>query len=1026
MRFLGDTARGGPVRVPATTKEKSLWLLEELVPGSGVNNLSFAFQAGGDLEAAALDRTVSLLVGRHAVFRTVFHVDDDGLSRETLAADRIEIPVEHRDSAREDLAAELTAFVGAPFAPDGGPLLRALHLRRADGDAFCLALHHAVFDGMSVGILLEEFAAVYEAFAEGRTAPAELLGEVPLWREPQPSERSRTFWRERLRGFDAGRLGLACDRVGAAETTLAGDQVTRVLSAEATAVTRRLQRELRAPQAVVLLAAYYALLAAHGAGPDLTVGSPLNVRGRERARTIGYHINVLTLRVLVDPARSFRDLVADVRDVFLDAVEHADFPVDDLLELVPRADASWRNSLFRHVFNYIPDGDQTDFKLAGAPARLLLTENGFSKFDLEFFVTDSAHALRVRAAYYTEAMERGDVELMVERYDALLAALGDDVDRPLGEIQVWSERDRRIIGGANATAAELPAASVLDLVAARVAASPGAVALTDGDREVTYAELWNTALATRDLLRGAGVEPGSVVALLTRRGPELAAAALGVWLAGAVYLPLDPDHPQQRIAYQLEDSAAGVVIADPGLDVPGAVLHPVPVGEAGQAPRPGDREPLPECAYLIYTSGSTGRPKGTLVTHANLVNLIEHFAAELEASPDAATLWLTTFSFDISALELFLPLATGGRVIVAPDEARTDGSALRDTLLRHRPGIVQATPTTWRLVIAEVASHLAGVRVLSGGEPLPPALAARLAATGCELRNVYGPTETTIWSTSGLIEGTGEGRVHVGRPIANTEIFVAGPGGSELPVGLRGELCIAGTGVAVGYHGRPELTADRFGENPARGRFYRTGDLARWLPDGNLEIVGRLDRQIKLRGNRIELGEVESVLGGHPAVKAAAVVVVDDPDTGGVLTAFVIPADGGEIAGDLWDHARTLLPRSAVPQEFVPIDAFPTTGNDKVDYPALTRLAAERRTRARGQAADPGSGDETIDMIIGVWGELLGTGGLTPASNFFASGGHSLLGARMLQTLHERTGVRLKLADLFADATPEGIARRLR
>ncbi|MEV6978123.1 amino acid adenylation domain-containing protein [Kitasatospora sp. NPDC093806] len=1068
---------GSPAGSPASSKERALWLLEDLVPGAGVNNLTFTFQTDGALDGDALRQALDALVRRHEVLRTAFradHEDGSGLRRRTLPVEQAVVPLETVDPAPgTDVLAELTAFTGTPFQADGGVLLRARHVRlpggdtpvgdqsegeAVGGDVFCLVLHHTVYDGMSTTVVVEDFRDLYDALVAGEPVPERLAGQVPRWSEPEPTERSREFWQRQVDGLDVSGLDLGNDKPLPARTTLEGDWVTRRLAPEAAAVAKRLRRELRAPEVVVLLAAYYALLAAHGAGPDLTVGSPISTRGRDQQRQVGYHINVLTIRQSVAPELTFRELVTGLRRTFLDAIGHADFPVDELLEIVPRLDASWRNSLFRHVFNYVPQSDPR-FAIGGGKARLLTVENGYSKFDLEFFVTELGDSLQIRAAFYRDAYDRADVELMVERYEALLLAVGEDPDQALGALSAWSPRDRAVIDGANATERTLPYASVLRAVADRVAERPEAVAVEEAGTTVSYRELWADAHAVADALRAAGAAPGDVVALLARRGAALASAVLGVWLAGGCYLPLDPDHPAQRLAYQLDDAGARFVLADAEATVPEAVPAEAVTAEGG-AGAGGERTvlrlpltaaggarsevPVPDpasCAYLIYTSGSTGRPKGTLISHHNLANLVAHFADELDCTPDTSALWMTTFSFDISALELFVPLACGGRVVVAPDDARVDGARLLEVLEQHAIDIVQATPTTWRLVVEQAGARLEGRRLLSGGEPLPPALARRLLATGGELRNVYGPTETTIWSASGRIADLDEGRLHVGGPIANTRIFVAGPRGDEAPIGLRGELCIAGEGVGIGYHERPELTADRFADHPRHGRHYRTGDVARWLPDGTLEVLGRMDRQVKLRGNRIELGEVEAVLLEHPGVGAAAVVLAGDPTTDGALVAFVVAPASRKVIDELWSHSRTLLQGAAVPQDFVLVDAFPMTGNDKVNHPELTRIAEARRARQAAEAASGapgadvdanpleeagGTGDPVIDRLTVLWRELLGTPGLDADAHFFTSGGHSMLGAQLIQRIKRETGIRLKLAELFANPTPRTLADQVK
>ncbi|AWI32241.1 non-ribosomal peptide synthetase [Streptomyces tirandamycinicus] len=1032
---------------PADSKEHALWLLDELVPVKGVNNLSVALQADGPLLGPALQGTVDLLLRRHEALRTVFRQEQAGLVKEVLDPAALRIEVEQLAAEPGEVAAVVGEFIARPFDIDGRPLVRAARVRCADGDAFCLAVHHLVFDTVSGAVLLEEFTAGYTALAAGAAPPAELLAAQPPYREPSPRAAAVEYWRGQLAGADAAGLALWCGSEDLPEPTLTGDQITADLSPRATEVLRRLQQELRAPEAVVLLAAYGLLLARHGAGPDLVVGTPVNVRAREASRAVGYHVNTLPLRIPVDLGGGFRDLVRTARVAFLGAVAHADVPVDILLpELRRDGGASWRNTVFRHLFNYVPDDGRTSFPLGDTTARRLPVENGFSKFDLEFFFLSSADKVTVRAAYYTQVLDRADVQGLLERFEALLLAAAEGPDRPMGELPLSGPSDLAVLAASNDTARPVDPPSVLAAVRERVALTPSAPAVVGDGRSTTYAELWRAAEDTRDVLADAGVRAGDIVALAAPRGPELAAAALGVWLAGAVYLPVDPEHPVQRLAYVLEDSGAQAVLTAPGVELPEGVrarvlaLEPLAPDGSGPLPDPGAGGPDPDsCAYLIYTSGSTGKPKGTLVGHRSLANVVQHFAEELKVTADDAVLWLTTFAFDISALELFLPLVCGGRLVVASDEARTDGRALLAEVVAHDVGVVQATPTTWRVVADAADGQLAGRRLVCGGEPLPPALARTLAASGGSLLNVYGPSETTIWSTSGPVPDEVV-RVDVGRPIANTQVFVVDPDGRELPVGVQGELCIAGSGVALGYHNRPELTADRFRDHPAYGRHYRTGDLARLRPDGSVELLGRTDRQIKLRGHRIELGEVEAVLLDRPDVRDVAVVVVGRGGPDAALVAFVEPAHGAEEGegGDgaaevdtagLTAHARSLLPSAAVPQEIVVLESLPTTANEKRDHLALTRLAEQRRSErsaaAESAQASPEAQSGTAGRLLALWQSTLGRTDLGPHANFFDSGGHSLLGAQLVQRIEKTLGVPVRLADLFAHPTPLAMAEHL-
>jgi amino acid adenylation domain-containing protein len=1011
----------------ATRKEEALWLLEKLLPDTGVNNLSFTFRVAGRLRPAAVRDAIRLLLRRHEVLRTTFLGTATSLGRQVLADVELEVDTGELPADPAATRAELAAFVARPFPFDGTPMLRVGHFSAPDGDVVCLTVHHLVFDTISGGILLGELTAAYDAFAGVGGPPAELTATAPALREAEPGAAAVEYWRQRLRGFQPDRLDLWCGRQDASGATLAGDQVTTALSVGAREAVARLRTELNTSEAVVLLAAYNVLLAAHGAGPDLAVGTMVNTRGRDHTRAVGYHVNVVPLRADVDLDQDFRTLVERASSAFLEAIAHADVPVDSLYSEVDRGGGSWRNTLFRHVFNYVPGVDLGEFVIGGLVATPMVIEIPYSKFDLEFFVMPGAEDVRLRAVFSTEVFTRDQVDALLRRYDRLLVSLGADTRRPVREVPLWSDHDHAVIDAANRTAVDASTGTVLDAVRRRVAESPDAVAVESGGSTMTYRRLWEAACAVRGLLAEAGVRGGDVVALGARRSPDLAAAVLGVWLAGAVYLPLDPDHPPHRIAHQLADSGATAVVVDAGsrlrtrdgvprLELPAAL--PSIVDEPVAAPAPGDP------AYLIYTSGSTGRPKGTLVAHGSVANLVEHFRVELGATTDAVA-WLTTFSFDISALELFLPLVSGGRVVVAPDDARVDGRVLAELVGRHRVDIVQATPTTWRLVLPECAGVLPGLRVLCGGEPLSPALAHRLASTGCELRNVYGPTETTIWSTSGVI-GKDDDVIRVGGPIRNTTVFVAAPDGRELPVGVRGELCVAGAGVAIGYHNRAELTGQRFGAHPRHGRFYRTGDVARWCPDGTVEVLGRVDRQIKLRGNRIELGEVERVLLDHPAVGAAAVVVAGE-DAAATLVAFVVVEGHEGTVNLLWEHARQALPAAAVPSEFVRLAELPTTGNHKVDHLALVRVLDERAmSRPDGRRPEPDGPDELTAGLVGLWREVLRRDDVDAQSNFFTSGGQSLTAAMLMQRIEEELGPRLELAELFTRPTPAELAEFLR
>jgi amino acid adenylation domain-containing protein len=791
------------------------------------------------------------------------------------------------------------------------------------------------------------------------------------------------------------------------------------LEPHARVALRRLARDLRAPEAVVLLAAYALLLTAHGADPDVTIGVLADVRPRGNGDAVGDHATVRPLRIQVDGEAGFRSLLRQVHGTLPDAMEHAAVTGDGLAG----------PGLCRHRFTYRP----ADGGFAGGPD------------GLEFLVVRARDVLRVTARYSAGQLAEADAIALLHRYEELLRTLARDggVDAPTGLIPVWCASDRAVIGRANRTAGPVTPATVLEAVFGNVRRTPLAVAVSDGVRETTYRQLWDCAERTRLALSAAGVSRGAVVAILARRGAELVGAALGTWLAGGAYLPVDTEHPEPRQRYLLTDSGTRIVLADDpaalpaGLDVPVLALptitdSPADAGEPTLAHVPDPEDP----AYLMYTSGSSGTPKGALIAHRSLSNLAADFTQRLRATPRDVTLWLTTFAFDITNIELDVPLWSGGRIAVAPDAARADGLALLAAIDQHEPSIIQATPTTWRAVLDQAVGRLSGRRVVTGGEVVPASLAQRLLDAGCEVYNGYGPTETTTYSTWSVLPRQVSGRLDIGGPIRNTRVMVAGPGGRALPVGVRGELWIAGDGVALGYHQRPELNARHFGVDPVLGRYYRTGDMARWRADGTLEIFGRADRQVKLRGNRIELGEVEAALLGHPDVAAAAVIltapmgVVAGGDHGcdGQLVAFIQSASGAEDpTPGLWSHARRTLPRAAIPARFIVVDQLPRNASEKVDYLALSRMAqAGTDGTGRAVARSAESGDELVATLLSLWRGLLNRDDLGPDSNFFTSGGHSLLGAQLLMRVQDTLGATLRLADLFAAPTPAGLAGTVR
>jgi amino acid adenylation domain-containing protein len=1008
-RLREGTSGGKPALTEAITsgeaphrKEEALWLFQRFTPGSAVDNLPFAIRTSAPIDLPVLGSAVRELMRRHPVLRTTFPARDGVPTRRLVPADAPPVTGEVVDL--DDLPAALAAATRRPFDLTSDLPFRVHRFALAEGGSVLLLVgHHIAVDGQSGGRLVPELCRVYQDLLDGvpvddGPAPAEL-------REAPPSPASLAYWTERLAGLDPRQLALGRARPDPDSPTFAGGRMGRDLADGTLTALRALRRQLRVTENMALLAAFYALLARHGAGPDLVVAVPVSTRGDAGHAAVGYHVNTLPLRVRVDLGASFRQLAGQVRDELIAGLAHADASFESVLSEVRLEGAGWRAPLFRHMFNFHPPAVVGPAgHLPGAAWHPV--DAGLTRHDLHVAVFHRTERLDMQVEYSTEIHDPEYIADLAARYELLLQAAAADPDRPLSTLDLWRPAERALgVPPAPMDTSPLPRA-----LAARLA-DPAPAALVEATGAVRdRGWLAGRAAIIREHLAGSGVGAGDVVALAVPRGGDLAAAVLAVWSLRAAYQPVDPSQPAARLAAQLDDARAKVVVHAADLDrLPAAGASTVELLD-GLAGSEGD-----DLAYVIFTSGSTGRPKGVEVTHAGLANLVRFFAGHLGLRGDERVLWLTTFGFDISALELLLPLCHAGPAVVAPPEAQTDPRLLLELVTRHDVAVVQTTPTIWRLVAGRLGDELSGRTVLCGGEPLSATLAARLLRAGCRLFNVYGPTETTIWSTVAEVGPGVTDPVGVGRPIAGTTLHVLDAYGRPVPPGIVGELCVGGVGVARGYANRPELTAERF-RRFGETRLYHTGDLATWRRDGTVELLGRADRQVKLRGRRIELGEIEAALERHPAVAAAAVVVQGDPQGDGRLIGYL---QGSASPAEVAAHAREVLPYYLVPADLVTLHTLPRNASGKVDYRALPAVAAPVPTPV--QVSDP-----LVADLVGLWTELLGVTDLGPGSNFFTNGGHSLLAAILVTRIAERTGREVSLPELFAAPTPAELAHTLR
>ncbi|MFI7136094.1 amino acid adenylation domain-containing protein [Nonomuraea sp. NPDC050153] len=972
-------------------------------------------------------RALQQVVNRHDIYRT--SIVWDGLREPVQVVWRHAVlPVEEvtLDPSGADPVAELVARGGASMDLGRAPMI-GVHTAALPGGrrAALVRVHHMVQDHMALEVLLAEVLA----FLDGRAA------ELP---EPLPFRdfvaQARAAGQADHERYFADLLGDVTEPTapfGLVEARGDGSGVVREAVPFPAAVERRLRavaRRLGVSAATLLHVAWARVVAAVSGRDDVVFGTVLFGRmhaGLAAGQVPGPYINTLPVRVRTHEL-TVLSAVAAMRGQLARLMEHEHAP----LTVARQASGVVGDApLFTSFLNYRHNtGRGGDGRRAPEGIRLLLARER-TNYPLGVAVEDDGDelAVTVDAVAPIDARAVGVLALTAARN--LVAALEDALDGgpdlALGAVEVLDTTELgRVLREWNDTAAEVPGATLTELFEGQAGRTPDAVAVVAGGVTLSYAEVDERASRLAGLLRRRGVGPESVVAVAMERDADLVVALLAVLKAGGAYLPIDPEYPAERVAYMLRDAAPVVVLASPGT---AALLPPSEVETfvvdgtyAGEPLRSGETPSPDHPAYVIYTSGSTGRPKGVVISHRALVN---HLGAAGERVPLGGAdclVAVTTVSFDIAALELFLPLVRGARVLLAPRETVRDPAALLDLVRDGGVTVMQAVPSLWRALL-DAGAWPDGVRMLVGGEALPGELAARIQVLGARAENMYGPTEATVWATSAAV---GEGPVVIGRPFANTRAYVLDKALRPVAPGVTGELYLAGVQLARGYLRRPGLTAERFVAapfGPVGERMYRTGDLARWQADGTLECLGRVDDQVKVRGFRIELGEIEAVLERHDRVALAAVAVREDPGGGGVrLVGYVVPADGHAASDipDLREFVGRHLPAYMVPATVMALDALPLTANGKVDRRSLP---------APEFAGGAGRGPATLqeELLCGVFAEILGLAEVGVEDDFFALGGHSLLAVRLISRVRTVLGVEVPLRLLFEAPTVAGLAARL-
>ncbi|HKH43176.1 MAG TPA: amino acid adenylation domain-containing protein, partial [Thermoanaerobaculia bacterium] len=911
-----------------------------------------------------------------------------------------------------------------------GPLLQVGLVRAGHDDhALCVTMHHIVSDGWSMAIFAREFAVVYEACVRGEPAPllplsvqySDFARWQRSWLQGEALELRMGFWRERLAGMSA-ELALPTDRPRPAVTDHRGRSLPVRLDAELSARIATLCLEEGVTPFMVLLAALQCLLSRHSNQLDIAVGAPVANRDRREIEDlIGFFVNVLVLRTDLAGDPRFGQLLRRVREVALDAFAHQEVPFEKLVDEL-RPERSLSASPLVQVMLVLQNAPFEDLRLPGVEVAPLAIEATTAKLDLTLSLHRDGETWSGWLEHSAELFDAATMRRFAGHLEVLLAGAAAQPQIPISSLPLLRPEERQqVLVEHNATGVRRgPQARLEDLVAAQAARTPDAVAVVRGAAAVSYRELERRALRLAGSLRRLGVGPEVRVGLLADRTPDLVVGLLGILQAGGAYVPLDPAYPPERLAWIVADAGVELAVAtgDPGRRLPDSVrtVRPEAAAEAteetARRDEPDERGGWGQLAYVIYTSGSTGRPKGVSIEHRSAVELVRWALEEYSAAELAGVLAATSICFDLSVFELFVPLSCGGCVVLAEDALSLGSVTAQVTLLNTVPSAMA------ELVRGELPAGLRTVNL--AGEPLRADLVERICRHDQVRRvvNLYGPSEDTTYSTYAVVPA-GVERVPIGRPVSNTQAYVVDGRGGLSPLGVAGELYLGGHGLARGYLGRAELTAERFVPDPfgaSGGRLYRTGDLVRRRADGELEFLGRLDHQVKVRGYRIELGEVESELVSHPGVESA-VVEVRTVGEDRRLVAYVVGEGWSE--ADLRSHLERRLPAYMVPWALVRLGELPLLPNGKVDRKALP--APEPRSAAGGGA--PRTPLE--EMLAGIWSELLGLDRVGTTDSFFDLGGHSLLATRVVARVREALGVDLPVRALFEAPTLDALAQRI-
>ncbi len=1028
--------------------QEQFWYLEHLFPNTGAYNMSEFKRISGPLDIPALEYALSVIVERHETLRTTFV--QEGRDPIQVIHDSQPVvldPVDLSKLPHEARVAEMNAIISREtlfnFDLTTGPLFR-FHLIRLTSDehVFGVNVHRIIGDDISMGIFSNELEQLYSAYLRGESLSLPELtlhyADFAQWERDQPGtkiyEESFGYWKEKFKDLPEA-LNLPTDYSRSQRPSFEGDSVKIEMSESLCQAVFDISIRENVSVHTVLLSVFSVLLYRYTGQRNLTIGTPAANRSlSETESMMGCFENVVLLRTLKDPSASFCDLLRQVCQETVNGLSHQSFHLEKLVEHLNPSRSTDFNPLFQVFFSYKNQPELFAIDLPSVEITHLPPSDSISVFDLTLLAVHEGDTLNLTIEYPTNLFKRKTIERMGVHFRQLLQAAIARPEDKIAELPILGSSERaQILNDWNTTDFEYDKTVCLhQLFEEQVTKTPASIAAIFGEVEISYRELDKRANRLANHLQMLGAQSDALIGICLERSLEMLVALLGVLKSGAAYVPLDPAYPADRIAYVLSDAKSPILVTQQSLldsldEMPAKVVcidRDSQSIEKSSSTRPEPSSGSHNLAYVIYTSGSTGRPKGVQIEHQAVVNFLESMGKEPGLNQRDILLAVTTLSFDIAVLELYLPLLKGAKVVVAPRETAIDAEAIQRAIEKYNITIMQATPATWRMLIQNGWQGSKNLKILCGGEAMPSDLAEKLLFRCSELWNMYGPTETTVWSTCCRVESFED--IHIGRPIGNTQLYILDQTLQPTPIGVPGELMIGGDGLARGYFQRLELTEEKFIPNPFRKgeKIYRTGDLAKYRPDGIVECLGRVDFQVKIRGFRIELEEIETVLSQQSGIKQAVVIAREDIPGDKRLVAYVQADTSSKLNPDeLRGALRSKLPEYMVPATLVTMDTLPLTPNGKVDRKALPE-PEQTETRIPDGDFHPPQGEKE-KKLADIMQSLLRVSQVGRNDNFFDLGGHSIIAVSLFNKIEQIFGKRLQLATLFRSGTVKLLAIEL-